>query len=151
MQGNCMEVGGTQQKAFDELTRRFVEGPILVATDYNAPFTCGVRCFRFCNTGAVLSMLCEDEKWHLCAFLSKRSKRRREKYNVHDKEMLGIIWGAWSMEALSGGGKAWNWRMDWSSKSQVLYDRQKLNRWQVRWAAVFSHDLIFTLHTKLEP
>ena len=29
--------GGTQQKAFDELKRRFVEGPILVATDYMCP------------------------------------------------------------------------------------------------------------------
>jgi len=29
--------GGTQQKAFDELKKRFVEGPILVATDYMCP------------------------------------------------------------------------------------------------------------------
>jgi len=29
--------GGTQQKAFDELKRRFVEGPILVAADYMCP------------------------------------------------------------------------------------------------------------------
>jgi hypothetical protein len=33
-------------------------------------------------TGEILSMLCEDEKWHPCAFLSKR---------LNDKEMLRII------------------------------------------------------------
>ena len=32
-----MEVGGTPKKVFDELKRRFVEGPILVAADYTHP------------------------------------------------------------------------------------------------------------------
>jgi len=40
--------------------------------------------------GAVLSMLCEDEKWHPCAFLSKSLNNSERNYDVHDKEMLGI-------------------------------------------------------------
>jgi len=62
--------GGTQQKAFDKLKRRFVEEPILVATDYMCPLCVESDTSDFA-TGAVLSMLCEDEKWHPCAFLSK--------------------------------------------------------------------------------
>jgi len=62
--------GGSQQKAFDELKRRFVEGPILVATDYMCPLHVESDASDFA-TGAVLSMLCEDEKWHPCAFLYK--------------------------------------------------------------------------------
>jgi len=62
--------GETQQKVFDELKKRFVEGPIFGSRRLHAPVTRGVRRFRFCE-GAVLSMLCEDEKWHPCAFLSK--------------------------------------------------------------------------------
>ena len=65
-----MEVGGTQQKAFDQLKRRFVEGPILVAANYMHPLCVESDASDFA-TGAVLSMLCEDEKWHPCAFLSK--------------------------------------------------------------------------------
>jgi len=47
-----------------------VEGPILVATDYMHPLCMESDASDFA-TGAVLSMLCEDEKWHPCAFLSK--------------------------------------------------------------------------------
>jgi len=82
--------GGTQQKAFDELKRRFVEGPILVATNYTCPLCMELDTLDFA-TGAVLLMLCEDEKWHLCAFLSKGLNDVKRNYNMHDKEMLGII------------------------------------------------------------
>jgi RNase H-like domain found in reverse transcriptase len=37
-------------------------------------------------------MLCEDEKWHPCAYLSQGLNDVERNYNVHDKEMLGIIW-----------------------------------------------------------
>ena len=50
--------GGTQQKAFDELKKRFVEGPILVAADYTRQVESDASDFA---TRAVLSMLCEDE------------------------------------------------------------------------------------------
>ena len=36
-------------------------------------------------------LLCEDEKWHPCAFLSKGLNNVKRNYDVHDKEMLGII------------------------------------------------------------
>jgi len=36
-------------------------------------------------------MSCEDEKWHPCAFLSKGLNNVERNYDVHDKEMLGII------------------------------------------------------------
>ena len=75
---------------FDGLKRRFVEGPILVAADYMCPLQWESDASYFA-TGAVLLMLCEDEKWHLCAFLSKGLNDVKRNYDVHDKEMLGII------------------------------------------------------------
>ena len=42
-------------------------------------------------TGAVLSMKCDDDKWHPCAYLSKGMTDVERNYNVHDKEMLGIM------------------------------------------------------------
>jgi len=82
--------GGTQQKVFDELKRRFVEGPILVAANYTCPSCMESDASDFV-IGAILSMLCEDEKWHPCAFLSKGLNSIERNYDVHDKEMLGII------------------------------------------------------------
>jgi len=82
--------GGSQQKAFDELKRRFVEGPILVAANYTHSL-CMESDTSYFATGAVLSMLCEDEKWHPCAFLSKSLNDVKRNYDVHDKEILGII------------------------------------------------------------
>jgi len=86
-----MEMGeGSQQKAPDELKRRFVEGPILVAANYMCPLHMESDASYFA-TGAVLLMLCEDEKWHPCAFLSKSLNDIERNYDMHDKEMLGII------------------------------------------------------------
>ena len=36
-------------------------------------------------------MLCEDGLWRPCAFLSKGLNDVERNYDVHDKEMLGII------------------------------------------------------------
>ena len=41
--------------------------------------------------GAVLSMKGEDEKWRPYAFYSKSLSDVERNYDVHDKEMLGII------------------------------------------------------------
>jgi len=72
------------------LKRRFVEGPILVATNYTHPLHMESVASDLA-TEAVLSMLCEDEKWHPCAFLSKSLNDVERNYDVPDKEMLGII------------------------------------------------------------
>ena len=67
-----------------------MEGPILVATNYMHPLHVELDASDFA-TGAVLSMLCEDKKWHPCTFLSKGLNNVERNYDVHDKEMLGII------------------------------------------------------------
>ena len=42
-------------------------------------------------TGTVLSMLQDDGKWHPCAYLSKGFNDTEQNYDVHDKEMMGIM------------------------------------------------------------
>jgi len=41
--------------------------------------------------GAVLSQLCEDEKWHPVAFHSRKFSPAEINYHVHDKEMAAIV------------------------------------------------------------
>ena len=42
-------------------------------------------------TGTVLSMKDDDGKWHPCAYLSKRLNDVEQNYDVHDKELLGVM------------------------------------------------------------
>ena len=40
----------------------------------------------------VLSMKYEDEKWKLVAYISKLLNKAERYYEIHNKEMLAIIW-----------------------------------------------------------
>jgi len=42
-------------------------------------------------TGAVLSQLCDNSKWHLVGFTSKGLDAAERNYEVHDKELLSVI------------------------------------------------------------
>jgi len=44
-------------------------------------------------TGEVLSIECEDRLWRPVVFLSKSLNEMERNYEIHDKEMLAIIWG----------------------------------------------------------
>jgi RNase H-like domain found in reverse transcriptase len=86
----------------------------------------------------VLSMLCEDEKWHLCAYLSKGLNDVERNYDVHDKEMLRII------PAL----EAWRHYLEgakheveiWTDHTNLQYFMcaKKLNHHQAHWAQFLS-------------
>ena len=82
--------GELQQQTFEELKRKFMEAPVLVPVDFTRPLRVESGASDYA-TGTVLSMLCEDEKWHLCTFLSKGLNDVERNYDIHDKEMLGII------------------------------------------------------------
>ena len=62
--------GGTLDRTFEELKKKSVEGPVLVPIDFTHPLRVESDTSDYA-TSAVLSMLCKDEKWHLCASLSK--------------------------------------------------------------------------------
>jgi len=79
-----------QQKAFEELKVRFTTNPILITADPEKPLRVESDASDFA-TGAVLSMKCKDDKWRPCAFYSKSLNDVESNYDVHDKEMMGII------------------------------------------------------------
>ena len=82
--------GERQQKAFEELKRRFMTEPVLVTPDLDREMRVKVDVSDFA-TGGVLSMKCEDEKWRLVAYISKSLNKAKRNYEIHDKEMLVII------------------------------------------------------------
>ena len=81
-----------QEKAFEELKRRFTEEPVLAALDLDKKMRMEVDASDYA-TGGVLSMECEDNLWRPVAFLSKSLNETERNYEIHDKEMLAIIRG----------------------------------------------------------
>ena len=68
----------------------FTTGPILTDFDDTRP-TKLVTDARDFALGAVLSQLCEDEKWHPVAFHSRKFSPAEINYDVHDKEVAAIV------------------------------------------------------------
>ena len=81
-----------QEKAFEELKRRFTEEPVLAALDLDKKMRMEADASDYA-TGGVLSMECEDNLWRPVAFLSKSLNETERNYEIHDKEILAIIRG----------------------------------------------------------
>ena len=88
--GKKWEWGEKQQKAFEELKRRFTTEPVLVTPDLDKEMRVEADASDFA-TGGVLSMKCEDERWRPVAYISKSLNEAKRNYEIHD-EMLVIIW-----------------------------------------------------------
>ena len=82
--------GERQQKAFEELKKKFITEPVLVTPDLDKEMRVEADASDFVM-GRVLSMKGEDEKWKLVAYISKLLNEAKRNYEVHDKEMLAII------------------------------------------------------------
>jgi len=78
------------QKGFDELKAKFTKQSILMMVDTTKELCVESDASDFA-TGAVLSMKCDDDKWHSCAYLSKGLNDVERNCDTHNKEMLGIM------------------------------------------------------------
>jgi len=80
-----------QQRAFEELKKRFTIEPVLVILDLDKKMRIEADVLGFA-IGEVLLMKYEDEKWRLVAYILKLLNKAERNYKIHDKEMLVIIW-----------------------------------------------------------
>ena len=104
-----MEWDAVYQKAIDELKARFMKQPILTMVDTMKELHIKSDASDFA-TGAVLSMKCDDNKWHPCAYLSKGLNDVKQNYDTHDKEMFRI------MRAL----ESWRYYLEGAKEVRVL-------------------------------
>jgi len=81
-----------QERAFEELKKRFTEELVLAVPDIDKKMRMEVDVSDYA-TGGVLSMECNDGLWRPVAFLSKLLNETEKNYEIHDKEMLAIIRG----------------------------------------------------------
>ena len=79
-------------EGLEELKWLITLTPILVQPDKDAQFWLETDASSYA-TGAVLSQLCKDDKWHPVGFTSKSLSSAERNYEIHDKELLSVIRG----------------------------------------------------------
>jgi RNase H-like domain found in reverse transcriptase/Integrase zinc binding domain len=125
------------QEAFDTMKKRFTEEPVLLMPDQLKPFQIESDTSKVA-TGAVLTQLDPNGDRHPVAFLSKTFSETKRKYEIYDRELLGII------RAL----KEWRHYIQGSGHTTIVYfdhknltyfrTAQKLNDRQARWSLYLS-------------
>jgi len=68
----------------------FTTRPILATPDLNKEFRVEANASNFA-TGGVLSLKYKDDLWRPMAFISKVLNETERNYEIHDKEILGVI------------------------------------------------------------
>jgi len=111
--------------------------PVLVTSGLDKEMRIEVDTSDFA-TGEVLLMKCEDEKWRPVAYISKSLNEAERNYEIHDKEMLVIIWYLEAWRHFLEGAKDWFeiW-MDYKNLEYFM-KAQKLNQRQARWLLYLS-------------
>jgi len=90
------------------------------------------------TTGGVLLMKYEDKRWRPVAYISKLLNETERNYEIHNKEMLAIIWCLEAWRHFLEGAKD---RFEiWTDHKNLEYfmKAQKLNRRQARWSLYLS-------------
>ena len=140
-----------QEKAFEELKKRFMQEPVLAAPDLDKKMRMEVDASGYAIEG-VLSMEGEDGLWRPVAFFSKSLNETERNYKIHDKEMLAIIRGLENWRHLLEG-MYFKFEI-WTDHKNLEYfmKAQKLNQRQAQWALYlsrFDFTLKYVLGTKM--
>jgi len=123
----------TCQAAFDELKRAFTTGPILTHFDETHPTKLETDPSDFA-LWAILSQLCEGERWHAVASHSRKFAPAKVNYDVHDKEMTAIVAAFREWEYMLRSVEE-HITVYTDHKNLVYFNTTKiLNRRQHRWA-----------------
>ena len=136
--------GEKRQEAFETLKRRVTSAPILIQPDVTRPFKLETDASDYA-VGAVLSQLCDDEKWRPVGFISKSLSEPERNYPIHDKELLLVIRALeeWR-HLLEGCTHAIDIFNDHRNLTYFMQS-QTLNRRQARWSLYLSR-FNFVMH-----
>jgi len=129
--------GEEQQRAFKQLKGVFTTRPVLATPDLDKEFRVEADTSNFAS-GGVLSVKCEDDLWRPVAFISKAFNETKRNYEIHDKEMLGVIQCLEAWRHFLEGARI---KFEiWTDHKNLEYfmTSQNLNHRQARWALYLS-------------
>jgi RNase H-like domain found in reverse transcriptase/Reverse transcriptase (RNA-dependent DNA polymerase) len=78
------------QEAFETLKGRFLQEPVLMMPDHSKPFQIESDASKYAS-GAVLTQTDINGDRHPVAFLSKTFTDMEHRYEIYDRELLGIV------------------------------------------------------------
>jgi hypothetical protein len=78
------------QEAFETLKKRFLQEPMLMMPDHSKPFQIESDTSKYAS-GAVLTQKDINGDRHPVAFLSKTFTDMEHRYEIYDRELLGIV------------------------------------------------------------
>ena len=110
---------------------------ILVPPDQDACFRLETDASRYA-TGAMLSQLCDDEKWHPISFTSKSLSPAERNYAIYDKELLSVICRLEEWRHILEGTKHTIEILNDHRNLTYFQTAQTLNRCQARWSHYLS-------------
>ena len=121
------------QQSFDTLKRRFTEEPVLLMPDPAKPFQIESDASKVAS-GAVLTQLDSNGDRHPVAFMSKTFNDTERRYEIYDRELLGIIRALKEWRHYIQGSE--HVTTIFSDHKNLTYFRtaQKLNDRQARWS-----------------
>jgi len=115
----------------------FTTRPVLATPELDKEFRVEADASNFA-TGGVLSVKCDDDLWQPVAFISKALNETERNYEIHNKEMLGVVrcLEAWR-HFLEGARLKFE---IWTDHKNLEYfmSSQNLNCKQARWALYLS-------------
>ena len=89
-------------------------------------------------TGAILSQLRDDEKWHPVGFTSKSLSPAEHNYAIYNKELLSVIRGLEEWRHILEGTKHTIEILNDHRNLTYFQTAQTLNRCQARWSLYLS-------------
>ncbi|KAH7556717.1 reverse transcriptase [Bipolaris maydis] len=121
------------QEAFDRIKQIFLEAPVLEMYSPQRPTRVETDASDYA-LGAVLSQQCTDKKWRPVFYHSRKFSGAELNYDVHDKELLGVVdaFEQWEVYLL-GLPDTIEVFTDHQNLTSFMTTK-KLNRRQVRWA-----------------
>ena len=125
------------QDAFDTLKQMFLEDPVLEMYDPTRKTRVETDASDYA-LGAVLSQQCPDGKWRPVFYHSRKFSKEERNYDVHDKELLGVVdafeqWEVYLL-GLPDTIEVFTDHMNLTS----FMTTKKLNRRQVRYAEMLA-------------
>ena len=78
------------QESFDILKKRFTEEPVLMMPDHSWTFQIESDTSKYAS-GAVLTQMDSNGDRHPVAFMSKTFNDTEKRYEIYDRELLGIV------------------------------------------------------------
>jgi hypothetical protein len=129
--------GTSQESAFQSLIQAFITAPVLALPDHSKPF-CLITDASDFATGATLEQPDALNRWHSIAYHSKSMQPAEQNYEIHNKELLAIIW---ALEIFRHYLEEWDDDLEvWSDHGNLVYFtmKQKLTHCQARWALYLS-------------